>query len=451
MTPRTRPRPISPAPPLGPAAFAPRRKRLLDAIGEGVAVIPSATELHSSRDTEIPYRPSSDLYYLTGFVEPGAVAVLTPHDEAHRFTLFLRPRDTEREAWSGRRMGVEEAAERVGADAAYPIAELAERLPALLKPADRIHYPIGVSPELDRRILAILTASRRSRQRFGVGPIGTADLEASTGPLRMVKEKVEIERMRVAGRVAAAGHIAAMRAARPGVGEWEIQAALEANFRSLSGSPPSFPSIVATGNNATVLHYVANQSRVGEDELVLIDAGAQWGMYCSDITRTFPASGRFTRPQRDLYEVVLAAQEAAIAAAEKGAPNTALHDASLRVLVQGMLDLRILPASDVDEILESGSHKPFTIHQASHWLGLDVHDVGLYGEKGAPVTLEPGMVLTVEPGIYIPASAEKVPRAFRGVGIRIEDDLLVTKTGSELLTRDVPVAIAEIESLLAGE
>jgi Xaa-Pro aminopeptidase len=443
---------ISEAPGLPPAEapelFRSRRERLLSRVGDGVVVVPSAPELLRSRDTEIRYRQASDFYYLTGFLEPQAVVVLTPHDPGGRFTLFLRPRDPQREVWDGQRLGVEAAAEALGADAVFPISELPSRLPELLRPASRIHYPLGAEAALDGLVAEALIQARRTRQRTGIGPIGADDLEDLTGPMRRVKDPLEIERLRVAGWIAAQGHLAAMRRAAPGVGEWEMEAALESTFRALGASGPAFPSIVGAGANATVLHYVSNDSRAAEGDLVLIDAGAQWGMYCSDITRTFPVSGSFGSAQRELYEVVLAAEEAGILAATVGSPFAGIHDASVRVLVEGMLSLGILPPGDPEEIVAGGGHQRFFMHQTSHWLGLDVHDVGLYREADEPITLQPGMVLTIEPGLYIPADADDVPAAFRGTGIRIEDDVLITPTGNELLTRDVPVAIDDVEAVM---
>lgn len=433
--------------PLPAEVFRRRRERVLDRLGDAVALIGAAPELVVSRDTEVPYRPDSDLFYLTGFEEPRAVALLTPHDPDHRFTLFVRGRDPEREAWSGPRAGVEGARERCGADAAYPIEELEQRLPALLAAAQCIVYPVG-NRELEPLVLAALTRARGARQRRGVGPVGTEDLDSLLGGMRRVKEEVEVERIRTAARISERGHLAAMRYTRPGVGEWEVEAELEAEFRRLGASGPAFESIVGSGANATVLHYVANRDRIREGDLVLVDAGAHWGMYCADITRTFPASGRFSTPQRELYDLVLEAEEAGIAAVRPGGSVQEVHQEVLRVLVGGMMRLGLLLGGDLEEAIREGGFRRFYMHQSSHWLGLDVHDVGLYMEGGEPVPLTPGMVLTVEPGLYLPADAEGVPERYRGIGIRIEDDVLVTEGGREVLTRGVPVSAAEIEDLM---
>lgn len=435
----------------GPEEFRARRERFLESIGSGVAVLAAAPELVKSRDTEILYRQNSDFFYLTGFLEPGAVAVLTPHDSAHRFTLFVRPRDPERETWNGRRAGVEGARQRYGADAAYPVEELDERLKALLEPADALWYAIRADGgEMDTRMLGLLAGFRATRPRAGKGPWDVRDPAQLLDRMRLIKEPGELAQMREAAQLAARGHLAAMRAGRPGVGEWELQALLDQTFRSHSAtSGTSFPAIVGSAANATVLHYVTNDRRIEEGDLVLVDAGAEVGFYCSDITRTFPASGRFSAPQRAVYEVVLRALEAAIDAVRPGAPVNGVHQAARRVLVQGMVDLGLLEG-DPDTLIEEEKFKRFFMHNTSHWLGLDVHDPGPYTEPdGEPVALLPGMVLTVEPGLYIPEDGDDIPAELRGIGIRLEDDVLVTEDGHEILTRAVPVDPDEVERICA--
>jgi Xaa-Pro aminopeptidase len=432
----------------GPEEFRARRERFLQAIGSGVAVLVAAPELVKSRDTEILFRQNSDFFYLTGFLEPGAVAVLTPHDTL-RFNLFVRPRDPEREVWNGKRAGVEGAMERFGADAAYPIEELDERLKDLVEPADALWYAVRADGgEMDARMLSLLAGFRGTRPRAGKGPWDLRDPAQVLDGMRLIKEPGELALMREAADLAARGHLAAMRAGRPGVGEWEIQALLDQTFRSYSASSgTSFPAIVGSAANGTVLHYVTNERRIEEGDLVLVDAGAEVGFYCSDITRTFPASGRFTAPQRAVYEVVLAALEAGIEAVRPGAGVKEVHEASRRVLVQGMIDLKLLEG-DPEKLIEEETFKRFFMHNTSHWLGLDVHDPGLYTERsGEAVVLRPGMVLTVEPGLYIPADAEDVPAELRGIGIRLEDDVLVTDDGHEILTRAVPVDPDEVERI----
>ena len=435
-----------------PQDFRRRRERFLDAIGEGVAVLTAAPELLKSRDTEVRYRQNSDFFYLTGLTEPGAVAVLTPHDPEHRFTLFVRPRDPERETWTGKRAGVEGALERFGADAAYPTAELDERLKALVEPADALWYAVqGDGGAMDQRMLKLLAGFRSTRPRAGKGPWDVRDPAQVLDRMRMIKEPGEVAALREAAALAARGHLAAMRAGRPGAGEWEIQALLEQTFRAHApDSGTAFPVIVGSAANATVLHYVSNDRRIEEGELVLVDAGAEVGFYCSDITRVWPASGRFTEPQRAVYGIVQRALDAAIGAIRPGTPVSEVHEAGRRELVHGMVDLGLLEG-EVDALIEEEKFKRFFMHNTSHWLGLDVHDPGPYRERGGDaVTLQAGMVLTVEPGLYVPEDAEDVPEPLRGIGIRLEDDVLVTEDGHEVLTRGVPVDPDEIERICSG-
>ncbi len=398
------------------------------------------------------FRQDSDFHYLTGFPEPGAVAVFTPHDPEHRFTLFVRPRDAERERWDGQRAGVEGAKERFGATAAFPVESLDEQLEVLVEPADALWYGVRADGgEMDARMLRLLRSFRKSRAKTGKGPWDLRDPAAVLEPMRRIKEPEEIALLRRAAALSAEGHRAAMSTGRPGVGEWEVQAAMESVFRA--GGPTSgvaFPSIVGSGSNATTLHYVVNDRRIGEGDLVLVDAGAEVGMYAGDISRTWPASGRFTPPQRALYDVVHAALEAAIAEVRPGAAYLAPHIVARRVLTEGMVRLGLL-AGEVDALIEDESFKRFFMHNSSHWLGLDVHDAGGYREAdGEPTPLVPGMVLTVEPGLYVPLDAEGVPEALRGIGIRLEDDVLVTEDGCEILTRGVPVDPEEVERICSG-
>lgn len=425
-----------------------RRERFLEGIGGGVAILVALPELVKSRDTSVRYRPDSDLFYLTGFAEPGAVAVLTPHDEEHRLTLFVRERNPEREAWDGPRAGPEGVREHFGAHAAYPVKELDERLNALVEPADAIVYALGSGAEMDRRVAELLRGFRRTRPRTGKGPADVRDPAAVLDRMRLIKEPGELERMRAAAEIAARAHAAAMRAARPGIGEWELEAVVESRFRAAGPAvETAFPSIVGSGINATVLHYHDNARRTEDGDLVLIDAGAALGLYCSDITRTFPVNGRFTPAQREVYEIVLAAEEAAIAAIRPGAPFSSIHQAALGVMVGGMIDLELVTGT-AEEVIEAKGHQRFFMHQTSHFLGLDVHDVGAYANPdGSPVALEPGMVLTVEPGLYIPV-ADDVPERLRGIGVRIEDDVIVTVEGHEVITRGVPVYPYQIEALV---
>jgi Xaa-Pro aminopeptidase len=428
-----------------------RRERFLEQLGRGVAVLCSAPELIKSRDTEVHYRQDSDFFYLTGFHEPG-VAVLTPHDPEHRFALFVRPRDRDRETWNGPRAGVEGAKERYGAVAAYPLAELDERLKTLLAPADSIWYALGSSEEMDRRLTPWIREWRLRRARTGQGPTDVMDPAGILDPMRVVKEPAEIELVRRACQLSAQAHLRAMRAARPGIGEWELANVVDSTFRAAGpDSGPAYPTIVGSGANSTILHYVLNAERVDDGSLVLIDAGAEWGMYCGDITRTFPASGRFTAPQRRVYEAVLAAEEQAISMVRPGVTIAEIHEATRQLLARELVEMGVLKG-DPEELADGEEIKRFYMHQTSHWLGLDVHDAGDYRARGGDwLPLRPGMVFTIEPGLYIPADADDVPAALRGIGIRIEDDVLVTEDGCEVLTRGVPVHPDEIESLVGAD
>ncbi|MBX6364672.1 MAG: aminopeptidase P N-terminal domain-containing protein [Gemmatimonadetes bacterium] len=433
------------------AVHADRRARVLRALGDGAMVLPAAPEVRIGRDQDLPYRVDPDLYYLTGYTEPEAVAVLTPGTEAP-FTLFVRPRDPDRELWTGRRGGVEAACEVFGADQAFPIAELPARLPALLAGYDTIYARFGGGrDDVEALLRRILVDARRTRPRAGRGPQALVDPGRLLDDMRLVKDAHELRLMREAATISVAAFREAAAVIRPGAGEWEVQAALDAGFRRRGADGPAFETIVGSGENATVLHYVRNDRPMRAGELVLLAAGALYGRYAADITRVFPVSGRFSGPQRALYDVVRAAHDAAIAAARPGAAFDAVHDAAVAVLVAGLVELGVL-TGDVEALrADETAYKAYFPHRTSHWLGLDVHDVGDYARDGAPRRLEPGMVLTVEPGLYIPATALGAPEALRGVGIRIEDDVLVTAEGPEVLTCELPVDADAVAALVAGE
>ncbi|HKP75849.1 MAG TPA: aminopeptidase P N-terminal domain-containing protein [Longimicrobiaceae bacterium] len=431
-----------------------RRERFLEEMGGGVAVLCSAPELIKSRDTEIRYRQDSDFFYLTGFGEPG-VAVLTPHDAEHRFTLFVRPRDPERETWTGPRAGVEGAREQFGADAAYPLAELDAKLKPVLEAADAVWYALGSDAEMDRRLTGWIRGWRLRRARSGKGPSDVRDPAGVLDPMRLVKEAGEADLLRAACTLSAEAHLAAMRAARPGVGEWELANVVDATFHAAGPDcAPAYPTIVGAGANATVLHYTLNRARLADGDLVLIDAGAERAMYCGDITRTFPANGRFTAPQRAVYDAVLRALDGAIAMVRPGVTIAEIHDATRLSLAGALVELGVLqgdPAALAATEGDDDALKRFYMHQTSHWLGLDVHDAGDYRARGGDwLPLRPGMVFTLEPGLYLPADADDVPAELRGIGVRIEDDVLVAKDGCEVLTRGVPVDPGEIEALMRG-
>jgi Xaa-Pro aminopeptidase len=427
----------------------PRRARLLATLGaEAALIVPAAPELHVGTDGELRYLPDADLYYLTGYTEPEAVLVLCPSAESP-YTLFVRPRDAERERWTGARGGVEAARDRFGANAAFPLAELAERLPALVAGADLLYVPLQSGrAEVDAAVRAVVAAARRTRPRTGRGPHTVVDPRLLLGPMRVIKESHEVELVRQAADITVDAFIDAARMIRGAAGEWQVEATLEQAFRRAGASGPAFPSIIAAGANATVLHYVQNDGPIHPGDTLLVDGGARYRMYCGDISRCFPASGRFTAGQRAVYDIVLRAHDAAIAEVAMGRTAEDLHLAAQRALVEGMVELGLL-RGDVDGIIERGDHKVYYPHRTSHWLGLDVHDVGDYAlPGGAAVRLRPGMVLTVEPGLYIPADDEDAPAALRGIGIRLEDDLLVTGDGHENLTGRLPILPDDVEALM---
>ena len=422
--------------------YATRRNRLAALMGEGVAVIATAPEKLRNRDSHYPYRFDSYFYYLTGFIEPEAALVLV----GGKSLLFCRKRDAEREVWDGFRYGPEAARERFGFEEAHPIGELDELMPTLLENQPVLYYPVGAEAEWDTRVMRWLNAVR-ARARTGVAaPERLHNVYALLDDMRLIKDAHELGVMRRAGRVAAAAHRRAMQAARPGRMEYEIEAELLHEFRRNGAQFPAYSPIVAAGAHACVLHYIANDARMSDGELLLIDAGCEVDGYASDITRTFPVNGRFSGPQRAVYELVLAAQRAAIDKVRAGNGWNEPHDAAVRVLAQGMLDLKLLSGS-LDEVLEKETYKRFYMHRTGHWLGLDVHDAGEYKRSGNWRTLAAGMALTVEPGLYIRA-ADDVPEPLRGIGVRIEDDVVVAETGCEVITAEAPKLAEDIEALM---
>jgi Xaa-Pro aminopeptidase len=428
--------------------YAARRKALLERIGDGVVVLPAPATAIRNNDVEHDYRQGSDLYYLTGFDEPESVLVLTTHHAEHRAVLFLRDRDPERETWDGPRLGVERAVSALGVDAAFSIKELDDKLPDYLEGARRVHYRIGLDRKLDERFLRAIDVVRGRARRGVEYPTEIIDPAASVHEMRLSKSDDEIELMRRASEITREAHLAAMRIARPGRHEYEVEAEILRAFRAHGSERPAYGSIVGSGPNATILHYRKNDRKLDAGDLLLIDAGAEYGYYAADVTRTFPVSGRFSDAQREIYELVLSAQLACIAAVRPGATVEAIHDVAVNVLTEGMIALGLLTSSR-EEALDKGEYKKFYMHRTSHWLGMDVHDVGRYYASGQPRPLEPGFVLTVEPGLYIPVHAEVDPH-YRGIGVRIEDDILVTAAGCLNLTSDIPKQVAELEAFLAA-
>jgi Xaa-Pro aminopeptidase len=429
--------------------FIERRRRLMARMGSGIALLPTATEKLRNRDTPYPYRADSYFHYLTGFAEPEAVLVLVAGD-APRSILFCRERDPDKEIWDGYRYGPEGARETFGFDEAHPIGELDAKLPEFLANQPVLWHSLGHDDAWDRRVGNWLNTVRAQSRAGKRAPAAIRDLRAELDEMRLIKDAHEIAVMRRAAAISAAAHRRAMAATRPGAHEYEVEAELLHEFRRQGSQFPAYGSIVASGAGACVLHYVDNRRRMEDGELLLIDAGCELDGYASDITRTFPVNGRFSGPQEDVYELVEAAQTAAIEAIRPGASFMAPHEAAVRVLAQGMLDLKLLHGS-LDAVIEAESYKRFYMHRTSHWLGSDVHDAGEYKTGNAPDDhwrpLAAGMMLTVEPGCYI-RPADDVPEAFWNIGIRIEDDALVTETGCEIITGDAPKKIADIEALM---
>jgi len=427
------------------------RRRFLERLAaeNAAAIVPTGALKLRNHDSEHRFRPRSDFYYLTGFREPDAVLVLVPcHGEA-RSVLFLNPRDRDAEIWNGRRLGVERAPAALGIDRAYPVSELWTRLGELLPGHTSVVHAFGEDPAFDQRLLAALAPLQARSRAPRPFPRRWVEPALWLHELRLRKDAGELERMRAAARVSAEAHRAVMRAARPGVNEGELDALLDYTFRRRGGTGAAYGNIVAGGASACILHYRENDQPLEAGSLCLVDAGCEWDYYASDVTRTLPVGGRFSAEQRALYELVLRAEETAIALVRPGATHDAVHQAAVEVLVEGLRKLGLLQGTR-ESVLADESYKRFYMHRTGHWLGLDVHDCGLYSLDGSPRPFEPGMVTTVEPGLYVAPDEESVEPRWRGIGIRIEDDVLVTATGHEVLTHDTPKSVSEVEALCGG-
>jgi Xaa-Pro aminopeptidase len=424
--------------------YSSRRRALLETIGDGVALIPTAPERMRNRDSSYPYRFDSYFWYLTGFPEPDAALVLVGGDDP-RSILFCREKDAEREVWQGFHYGPNAARKTFGFDEAHAFGELGKRLPDLIAGRPALWHALGYDAGFDAIVAAARNAVRAGSRAGKRAPDVIRDPRAPLDRMRLVKDAHELEIMRRAAAIASDGHLAAMRACRPGLAEYQLEAELSYEFRKRGADGHAFPPIVAGGGNACVLHYIANDQPLAAGALVLIDAGCELAGYAADITRTFPVDGRFSGAQREVYEIVLSAHAAAVAAIRPGAPFAAYHDAALRVLVQGLIDLGVL-SGEIDSLIESEAYKPFYMHRTGHWLGLDVHDAGDYRTGEAWTTLAAGMTLTVEPGLYLRPSPD-VPERLHGIGVRIEDDVIVTADGAEVYT-SAPRTVAGIEEAM---
>jgi len=429
--------------------LARRRRDVMQQMAGGVAIIPTAPVRNRNRDVDYRFRPDSDFYYLTHFPEPDAVAVLVPGREHGEFILFCRDRHPEKEIWEGLRAGMDGARERYGADDAFPIDDIDEILPGLLENREKVFYSMGRFPDFDARLMHWVNEVR-GKARNGVHAPGEfVDLNHILHEMRLIKGSEEVKLMRRAAKVSSAAHSRAMRACRPGMTEYEIEAELLYEFRKGGSEYPAYPPIVGGGANGCILHYHENNATLKDGDLLLIDAGAEMDGYAADITRTFPVNGRYSGEQRAVYDIVLAAQLAAIEQVGPGKHWNEPHETAVRVLTQGLKDLKLL-TGDVDGHIEKGDYKRFYMHRTGHWLGMDVHDVGDYKVDDIWRALEPGMVLTVEPGLYIAAGSKDIDERWWNIGIRIEDDVLVTREGRDVLSRDAPKSADDIEALMRG-
>ncbi|MCO7543624.1 Xaa-Pro aminopeptidase [Stutzerimonas nitrititolerans] len=430
--------------------YARRRQTLMARMEpNSIAILPAAPMYIRNRDVEHVYRQDSDFQYLSGFPEPEAVIALIPGREHGEYVLFCRERDPERELWDGLRAGQDGAIAHYGADDAFPIGDIDDILPGLIEGRERVYYAIGTNETFDHQLMEWIKMIRSKARQGAQPPSEFVALDHLLHDMRLYKSANEVKVMRRAAEISARAHVNAMRASRAGLHEYHLEAELDYEFRKGGAKMPAYGSIVAAGKNACILHYRENDAALEDGDLVLIDAGCEIDCYASDITRTFPVNGKFSPEQKAIYELVLAANEEAFKHIAPGKHWNEAHEATVRVITAGLVELGLLEG-DVEALIAAEAHKAFYMHRAGHWLGLDVHDVGDYKIGGQWRVLEPGMAMTVEPGIYIAADNQDVARKWRGIGVRIEDDVVVTKTGCEILTSGVPKAVAEIEALMAG-
>jgi Xaa-Pro aminopeptidase len=430
--------------------FKKRRRQLMRMMGPGsIAILPAAPVAQRNRSVEYPYRPDSDFYYLTGFPEPEAVAVLIPGRAHGEYILFCRERDPEQERWDGARAGQEGAVAVYGADDSFPIGDLDEILPRMLEQCERVFQAIGCNPELDKRMSEWINAIRNQARAGIQGPLEFIALDHYLHDMRLYKSPAEIKALRTAARISAQAHKRVMKQCRPGLMEYQLEAEFVHECSLQGARYQAYSPIVGGGKNGCVLHYIDNKDELQNGDLLLIDAGCEYDYYASDITRTYPVNGRFTEAQRTLYELVLKAQEAAIAEVRPGNHWNDPHAAAVKVITKGLVDLGILKGR-VSTLVKNESYQRFYIHRTGHWLGMDVHDVGDYKIDGEWRLLEPGMAFTIEPGLYIPAGSKGVAKKWWNIGIRIEDDVVVTKHGCDILTKDAPKSVREIEHLLSS-
>ncbi len=435
---------------IGLKEFARRRKDLMDLMEENsIAILPSATLVSRNSDTDFHFRQNSDFHYLTGFNEPESVVALVPGREHGQCILFCQERDASLEQWHGKVTGPERAMQLFGIDDAFPIADIDDILPGLIEGKSKLYYAMGSHDEFDGQVIAWVNSISGNQQTGSKPPGEFVQLDQHLHELRLFKSKQEIQVLRKASEITALGHQRLMDKLAPGVYEYQLEAEILHAFASEGARFPAYPSIVGSGNNACILHYIQNEDQVKKGDLVLVDAGCEYQSYASDVTRTLPANGKFSKAQKEVYDIVLEAQAAAIELIQPGLHWNQSHEAAVKIITEGLIKLGLLEG-DRDELIESGAFKKFYMHRTGHWLGLDVHDVGDYKVDDEWRMLEEGMVVTVEPGIYILEDLEGVPAKYRGIGIRIEDDVLVTKTGNEVLTAMIPKTVEDIEEYMAN-
>ncbi|MCU7880539.1 MAG: aminopeptidase P N-terminal domain-containing protein [Candidatus Thiodiazotropha sp. (ex Lucinoma aequizonata)] len=430
--------------------FKRRRRELMRVMGpDSIAILATAPLLIRNRDVHYPYRPDSDFYYLTGFPEPEAVLVLIPGRKHAEYILFNRERDPIKEQWDGSRAGQEGACIEYDADDSFPIGDLDDILPRMLEQCERIFYVMDCNPQFDKRFLEWLNAIRCESRNGMQGPVEIIALDHYLHEMRLYKSCPELKVMRQAARISAKAHKKVMQACKAGMWEYQLEAEFVRECSHQGAKAQAYPPIVGAGANGCTLHYIDNMDKVEDQQMLLIDAGCEWDFYASDITRTYPVNGLFSIPQRQLYELVLAAQEAAIAKVKPGNHWNDPHDVAVRTITRGLIKLGILKGS-LPKLIREKKYKTFFPHRTGHWIGMDVHDVGDYKVDGTWRLFEPGMALTIEPGLYIPAGIRSIAKKWWNIGIRVEDDVVVTKDGCEVLTKDIAKSVAEIESIMAA-
>ncbi len=430
------------------------REAFIEKMGPGgVAIFASNPPARWNHDTEYIYRPDPNFYYLTGFEEPESICVIAPEHPKHQYVLFVRPKNKQAEIWNGKRVGIRDARRHYGADKAYPIEKFDEKIGEYLQNAERLYYTLGSNEDVDSEMLARFTRAVKSKVRGGKGIDTLVDPSPILSEMRLIKNETELERMRMATEITVAGHVAAMKAVRPGLYEYQLESLVESTFRMNGAGGAAFPTIVASGENATTLHYTTNACEIENGNLVLLDAGAEYNRYCGDVTRTFPANGTFTEAQRDIYQIVLDAHYAIIDGIRPGVSIDEPHQKSIELLTEGMLSLGLLKKKKkIEKLIEDGAYRKFYMYRIGHMIGLDVHDVNSVREaNGDYKTFQPGMIITIEPGLYVAEGTKGVPSKYLGIGVRIEDDILVTESGNENLTSGVPKEIDEVEALIHGE